>query len=624
MLEARVGIEPTHKGFADLSLTTWVPRPSSYFITLSFRAEKVYRVWDRAYRPKIPSVTSVIWPFERVPITIKKMALKQHPGRERATNDSLQLDSLQTDVLAPVLSQDMYAIFEEIDSGFRSSIVEGSSIRPFAILLTLGSFLLQLCGLLRHAMWRDEMQVWLLARYSHSFRELLYYKRYECHPAAWYSLVYLASRVSSNPFAMQLVHLLIASSTIYVLARYSPFTRVQKVLLVCGYFLVFEYATISRCYALGVLLVFCFCAVFQPGSRKRYFTLSLLLALLAETSAYGAIIAAVLALFLALEFVSAPGPLLWKNFRQIVAPAFVFAGGMALAAMQMVVPKDSRFAAFLHFSLDESDIELTLSAIWKAFVPLPELTIHFWNSNIVHGPLLPWLSITVLGISVLFLVRHWTLTATYGCGVAVLLVFRHILKWGVSLRHDGHFFILFLVCVWLAAKCPEKPLLKLQVDRIFGWFLRKRDVILTGLLAVHAVAGIGVTAVALVRPFSQSEATAQFLKTNHLDRMFIVGETDHRASSVVGYLNRPIYYYDEGRMGSFVVWAQPHPPKESVLEVAAAKAVEQRQDVLAILNRRPPSIPVNIRELASFEGSIVEDEIYYVYLIPYQDAVRQR
>ncbi len=27
MLEARVGIEPTHKGFADLSLTTWVPRP---------------------------------------------------------------------------------------------------------------------------------------------------------------------------------------------------------------------------------------------------------------------------------------------------------------------------------------------------------------------------------------------------------------------------------------------------------------------------------------------------------------------------------------------------------------------------------------------------------------------
>ena len=31
-LEARVGIEPTHKGFADLSLTTWVPRLMSNMI----------------------------------------------------------------------------------------------------------------------------------------------------------------------------------------------------------------------------------------------------------------------------------------------------------------------------------------------------------------------------------------------------------------------------------------------------------------------------------------------------------------------------------------------------------------------------------------------------------------
>jgi hypothetical protein len=35
ILEARVGIEPTHKGFADLSLTTWVPRLNIGLIVLA-------------------------------------------------------------------------------------------------------------------------------------------------------------------------------------------------------------------------------------------------------------------------------------------------------------------------------------------------------------------------------------------------------------------------------------------------------------------------------------------------------------------------------------------------------------------------------------------------------------
>ena len=48
ILEARVGIEPTHKGFADLSLTTWVPRLETYILLKSGRRKN--RLWAKVYR----------------------------------------------------------------------------------------------------------------------------------------------------------------------------------------------------------------------------------------------------------------------------------------------------------------------------------------------------------------------------------------------------------------------------------------------------------------------------------------------------------------------------------------------------------------------------------------------
>src|SRR5439155_7505540 len=106
----------------------------------------------------------------------------------------------------------------------------------------------------RHEMWHDELNSWDVARDAHSLPGLFANMHYEAHPALWYLCLYVLTRFTSDPRAMQALHLAIASTTVAVVAWASPFKPLERWLLAFGYFFVFEFAVISRGYALGILL----------------------------------------------------------------------------------------------------------------------------------------------------------------------------------------------------------------------------------------------------------------------------------------------------------------------------------------------------------------------------------
>jgi hypothetical protein len=93
---------------------------------------------------------------------------------------------------------------------------------PTALAVT--AVYLLVCGplALNHAMWIDEAQAFLLARDSHSLRELIYNLRYEGHPPLWHLLLYGVTRVFVSYHALQVFHLLLAATTVFLVARWSP------------------------------------------------------------------------------------------------------------------------------------------------------------------------------------------------------------------------------------------------------------------------------------------------------------------------------------------------------------------------------------------------------------------
>ena len=511
-----------------------------------------------------------------------------------------------------------------LESAPRQAATEQAIPSPsFAPGLTSIYFLLELINILRHGMWRDEIQTWSLSLRSQSVAEFLSLKRYADlgHPDAWHLLVYGVSRLTSNPLAMQLLHLVIATTTAYVVAHYSPFPRIQKVLIVFSYFLFYEYAAISRNYAIGILSIFVFCAVFRPGAKKNYLLLGILLALMAQSNLQALMLGLAFSVAILFEGVRAPSPrqFFFASAGQMGFAAVLFLGAIVVSVVRMQPPADAEFYPGWHLGLDPTSIGRTLAMMWKAFVPIPELSRQFWNTNIVPiPPVVAVLSIFVLGVSLLFFLHKPVALVAYAAGLGAMLLFRQV-KYAGYLRHDGHSFILFLACLWIASYYPLEKFPLAWLDKWADWFEPHQRSVFVGVLAAQVIAAVIASSIAFEVPFSEARNTAEFLKAQHMEKMFIVGDTDAPLATLAGYLNRDIYYPRGDRMGTYVVWdtQRVNGTKEPVVNIGREKAVDLQQDVLVILNYPSTVTGVDVRQVACFKGSIVHSEDYYLYRVSY-------
>ena len=488
----------------------------------------------------------------------------------------------------------------------------------FAVAVSLSAGVLGLLVIVNHELWRDELQAWRIATNSETIGELLSNARYEGHPAIWYLTLYLVGKLSQDPIAMQLVHILLATGATFVFCNYAPFSRWQKISLCFGYFLFFEYFIVSRNYAFGVLALWGFCAL-RARDPRRVLTSTAVLGFLANTSAFGAILAVSLGAWLLIETFSRGQEVSALKRMGLVS---ILAFAVLLAGIQSAPPADNspRILAW-NTSIVGTSLEKTLASVWRSYAPLPVGIPHFWNTNVLDE--LPpvnvgnltleprdieaLLSLILIGISVLALLRTPTVMLTYMFTTFALLCFLHS-KVNHGIRHPGHLFLLLVACLWLS-RASNSVKLKFSPRKLTSTYI-------TTVFFTQLVAGVLCSSTDLIYPFTASKAAAKYIEEHFTDTM-MVGSNWNLVSGVACYLNRPMYYVENGQTGTFSVWNKKRlklsPPE--VIEKARHLHDATNRDVLLILSFDPGTLADGLQQLASFERSVLKEERFWLYLL---------
>ncbi len=457
-----------------------------------------------------------------------------------------------------------------------------------------------------HVMWRDEWQAWLLAVDGKpGLGELIRRMGYEGHPMLWHLLLWIAGQVWPDPLAMKLIHAAIATASVYLILACAPASRAVRILICLGYFFLFEYSVVSRNYGLGALFLIAFAALrgAKPGALVAQATC---LAIACQANVYAVIISIALSLWSAQQW-SVDGRRYAKRF---VAAAVILALGIGLAVLQLIGSPDREFRVAEFDPSLHRWMQMTMG-FWNCAIPLPTIRRDWWNSNILEtwtNPYVPPYPLVCLGL--MFMVASlWLFMSRRGIrtlwihGTLGLLAFGTMFYPGF-IRHQGHFYVLFLLAWWLGYERNAK------VD----W--RSRGFV--AIFSIQALAGVVVSTLDCLMPFSASREVARFIDERFPDAV-LIGHVDNAGTPIAGVRGKAIYYPMTEQWGSYAIWKKGNHlfvPAEHYAEIARELVQgDPNREVIVILSAEVAVAldPNLFKPVAMFSNSTVASETYRLF-----------
>jgi len=504
----------------------------------------------------------------------------------------------------------------------------------FPIIFTLLFLTISIILITRHEFWYDEINSWDRAIDSNSFKDFIANMHdSEGHPFFWSFLLFLISKLTLNIETIKILHLSISAIAIFIFLKYSPFKKVINILFIFSYFLFYEYSIISRNYALGVLFIFLFCALYKDKYKNIIF-ISISLLLLAQTNIYCTLISVVLSIYfitdLTLNYkLNKSEKILKKNI--IISILIIFLG-WALIYWQLGSQVLGNTQAFQINSIKllDNSISLVPRGIISAFLPIPRLNYLFWYTNVnyvtqylVNHRLIYSiiLAIVLTIIPIFFLKRKIILV--YISGTSLMLLIPFFIYKGV-LRHYGNIIILLIACLWLSKyEVNDKYLINKKAFKYFFYLY----------ISIFLLISITGSCIAFYYeykyPFSEGKEVAEYIDRNfNTDDLTIVGFRCMDTNVVSAYLQKKFYYPELKQYGRFLheeisanfVKSGENIDIESAFKQSRELSEKNNRDVLVVINKiriDDPEIPEKYgftRINKDFNKSIIDYDVLELYL----------
>ena len=395
------------------------------------------------------------------------------------------------------------------------------NIRLF-VFITWGVLLVY--GIANHVYWRDEVRPLSIAISSDSFFELFANLKNEGHPILWYFLLKVFHSIFNTPLVLGFLSLLFAVGFVYILLFKTRIHWLFSLLIVFGFYGLYEYSINARNYGISAFLMFLYAYGF---SQKKEGLLPLVcLVLLPQTNFYATMFTPV---FLALYVFQNPK----LRRKQIIAIGLVILS--IIFALITCLPNEQSLVV-----KSWSWSKLSWVHLWDVGIGFPQLL----NLSI---PLERELTTLLLLLSLLIFVSRKSLMISAFTLMLIMSFFHQNIRENY-LHHQGVFLFGFIALI-----IGSYNHLNLDYKRSKVY----RNLMLVGITSFTLILTVlfyrGYQAYTLDLRFTNSNANnlGHDLQGTHTTKRVLIAEPDYLMESVMYYYSNPYYVAREQKMARF-------------------------------------------------------------------------